>query len=570
MIKQKKRKLSNTNNSDSDSDSDYNSDSDFVVSDINKSEKDEFLKSCGMYNLPSNWKTNNTSKLSKTNIKLCSERYNDIKKTLMDEQINLHMILSMNNILETERQILINKYSLMKCSQNDLLSYIKLKNELWNMINYYNNTDMKVRKINIEKKKELDSIIINTSELENKILNLFPEDSTNKKYLYIQGLIYQKYKKLCDMSPTDSEYYKLKEWIDTAIKIPFNIKNSEIAKNDISNILLDIKKELDKELYGMDKVKEELLMAINQRFTNPSKSDTNIALVGPPGVGKTRIITILAKILNYPYEHISMGGTNDSSFLAGHSYTYEGARPGKIVTSLQSMKCNNGILFFDEIDKIANTSNGKEVVNQLLHITDFTQNDHFCDKYLPEIPIDLSKIWFIFSLNSIDDIDPILSNRLNYIYVDGYTFEDKIIIVKDYLLPKIYDKYNLCKDKYVFNDNIIKKIIIHSQKKTSSGTAMSPLLIPRSTLSSPIISGSGYSLNSGNASTDTASGIRELKRSIDYIFNRLSLLENMFLHKKDHTNQNIIKSLSFFPKDFNIKDLNKLKITEDLIDHLLK
>lgn len=267
-----------------------------------------------------------------------------------------------------------------------------------------------------------------------------------------------------------------------------------------------------------------------------------------------------------------MGGTNDSSFLAGHSYTYEGARPGKIVTSLQSMKCNNGILFFDEIDKIANTSNGKEVINQLLHITDFTQNDHFCDKYLPEIPIDLSKIWFIFSLNSIDDIDPILSNRLNYIYVDGYTFEDKIIIVKDYLLPKIYDKYNLSKEKYIFNDNIIKKIIIHSQKKTRDnnefssspiiqGEAFSPILIPRSAFSPPITS----------KLHEYVSGIRELKRSIDYIFNRLSLLENMFLHKNaDKTNQNIIKSLSFFPKDFNIKDLNKLKITEDLIDNLLK
>ena len=462
-----------------------------------------------LYNLPKKLKLSTKENLI----------YENIKNELLLKQIDLETIIKLPNVLEDERLGLVEKYSLMINSEDDLLTYLRYRDEINSMINYYNNSDMELRRINMEKKKKLDSIIINTSELENKILNLNFNNN-----LYIQGLIYQKYKKLINLQPTDPEYHKLKEWLDIAINIPFNNLNKPILKDNISEILINIKKNLDKELFGMNKVKEELLMAINQRFINPSKSDTNIALVGPPGVGKTKIITVLANILSYPWEHISMGGTNDSSFLAGHSYTYEGAKPGKIVDSLIKMKCNNGILFFDEIDKIADTSNGKEVSSQLLHITDFTQNDHFCDKYLPEIPINLSKIWFIFSLNNINDIDPILSNRLNYIYVDGYTDDEKLEICKKHLLIQAYEKYKLEKSKYEFNDSIIKKIIIYTNKKEKI--------------------------------TNNKTGIRELKRTIDHIFNRLSLLDNIT------KNNNITKNLSFYPSE--------IKKVDNIINYFLE
>jgi ATP-dependent Lon protease len=318
------------------------------------------------------------------------------------------------------------------------------------------------------------------------------------------------------MSSTDSEYNKLKELIEISVNIPFtNIIRQPI--NNISQYLITIKNKLDAELYGMNRIKEELLMVINQRLNNLNSTETSIALVGPSGVGKTKIISLLADILNYEFVHISLGGVNDSSFLAGHLYTYEGAKPGKIVDSLIQMKTNDGILFFDEIDKISSTSAGKEVSNQLLHITDFTQNNHFIDRYLSDIPIDLSKIWFIFSLNSISDIDPILSNRLNYIYVDDYTIEDKINICKLHLIPKAFIKYKLDNTKYIFDTNAIIKIINHN-------------------------------IN--------VSGIRELKRSIDKIFSKLSLLEN---------SQLLISHLSFkieFKKTHN-------KITNTIIDKLL-
>ena len=387
--------LENTEDSESNSESDLDSDKiekntkeqkqarQFSKKKYNVDLEEEFITKCEIYGLPYSWKEDiNTSHINSDIKSQLSSRYKNFKEQLMEKQIDLMTILSLNNLLDSERNNLIEQYAVMMNTGQDLTTYIKIRDELWEAIKYYQNTDKNLRKINMEKKQKLDAIVINTSELENKILSLFADidlTNTNKlyidNYLYIQGLIYQKYKKLTNLSPGDSEYYKLKEWIDTAVKIPFGYVNGIKNKDNLSQLLTNIKRGLDSELYGMERVKEEILMAINQRLINPSKSDTNIALVGPPGVGKTRIITVLANLLNYPYEHISMGGVNDSSFLAGHSYTYEGAKPGKIVDSLIKMKCANGIMFFDEIDKIADTSNGKEVSNQLLHITDFTQND---------------------------------------------------------------------------------------------------------------------------------------------------------------------------------------------------
>ena len=534
-----------------------------------------FGMKCSMYCLPDDWKEDMYDKLKLTSEQktVLNDRYNDFKHNLIQKQIDLKMILELDNILESERNMLLEKFSLLIASENDLSTYVKIRDEMNNMIKYYKSTDVNLRKETIDKKKELDSVIINTSEIEHKILNMYKtKTNISASDIYVQSLIYQKYKKLTNLSPSDTEYYKLKEWLDYAIKIPTTIKNNPIT--NIGDFLSDIKKSLDKELYGMDSVKEELLMAINQRLTNPAKADTSIALVGPPGVGKTKIISALAKIMNYPWEHISMGGINDPSFLAGHSYTYEGAKPGRLAQCLFRMECTNGILFFDEIDKIAETSNGKEVSNQLLHITDFSQNDHFCDHYLAEIPIDLSKMWFIFSLNSIPNIDPILRNRLNFIYVDGYTNEEKITIVKEYLLPLAYDKYNLSQEKYPFSDSIIKMIVSHSVSKEKSND-------------SPLIKGLEIpNLELNNQIHKT--GIRELKRSLDKIFNRLSLLDNMSLNNKsvksvklvksvkgsdqanpnntgrERSNSDLVDGLSFKPDN-----LNKIKITEELIEKFL-
>ena len=445
---------------------------------------EEFMEKCYAYGLPFNWKDEySNSKVDPEQKKKISKIYNKAKKSLISKAIQITDILKLKNITIQERTDLLERYAIMQSLDSNLSEYIKFRDELSLAIKHYENRQIDINELYFiqNKKEELKKINLNSEEIEQKILKLNIDN-------YSQAQIYQKFTKLASMTPMDSEYHKLKEWIDTVIDIPFTTikplalgdssegtinppkevkehsfegtinsfrgcssipvsfrdckpKGLDLPSN-INLILTQVKEKLDAEIYGMDQIKEELLLVLNHRLTNPNSSDHSIALIGSPGVGKTKIVRTLASILSLPFEQISMGGVNDSSFLDGHSYTYEGARPGKIVESFKKLGCKNGILFFDEVDKIGSSSRSQEVSNQLLHITDFTQNTHFCDKYLPELPIDLSKIWFIFSLNDENAMDPILKNRMNLIKVPGYSVKDKLQIIDKFLIPQITQSLN--------------------------------------------------------------------------------------------------------------------------------
>ena len=152
----------------------------------------------------------------------------------------------------------------------------------------------------------------------------------------------------------------------------------------------------------------------------------------------TRIARILADAMDYPFEQISFGGVSGPEFLRGHDYTYIGSKPGMIVESLNRMGVKNGVLFLDELDK---ATENKDVCSTLLHITDPVQNHEFRDRYLSEITIDLSKIWFIYSMNNLPT-DLALKDRLHIIDIQGYTIKDKVIICSKYLLPKAVESIN--------------------------------------------------------------------------------------------------------------------------------
>jgi ATP-dependent Lon protease len=175
----------------------------------------------------------------------------------------------------------------------------------------------------------------------------------------------------------------------------------------------------------------------------------------------TMIARTLASALSFPFEQISFGGVTGSEFLLGHDYTYIGSKPGEIAKSLIRMKHKNGILFLDEFEKV---STKKDIISTLLHITDFSQNNEFRDNYLSDIKIDLSSLWFIYSMNNLPE-DPALRDRLFLIEVPGYTASEKIKILIDYLLPRALTNIGLCKSS-VTCDKETAKIIIHNSVKT--------------------------------------------------------------------------------------------------------
>lgn len=333
-----------------------------------------------------------------------------------------------------------------------IIDYYTEHPKVYNLYKSYRDRDPSLHSKRLE-------IIENKNKYDSKILELkFDKDTI--KY------IYGRYLKAKELPSWDSDKLKIEQWLDIVIAIPHSL--ASYGDNNIQTII-KLKNALDKKMYGIQSVKDEILALYHTKLTCPNSNNLNLSLLGPAGVGKTKLMSILAEVSNIPFEHISLGGVNDNSFLEGHSYTYVGSKPGIIVASLLKMKYKNGMIFFDEIDKIGKTKNGDEVSDCLLHIIDTTQNHKFIDKYIGEIPIDLSKIWFTFSMNDENQINPILRNRLKIIKMPKYTNKDKIEISKR-LLNEISE--NLTGESnwkidsfYLFSEDILKYILNNIQNE---------------------------------------------------------------------------------------------------------
>lgn len=172
----------------------------------------------------------------------------------------------------------------------------------------------------------------------------------------------------------------------------------------------------------------------------------------------------ISKILGREFAFIALGGCGDSSFLEGHSYTYEGSTWGKIVQILTESKCMNPVIYFDELDKVSDTARGQEIIGILTHLTDTTQNNQFHDKYFSEIELDLSKCLFIFSYNDERLINPILKDRMYRIVTKGYDLKEKLTIARNYMLPKIREQVGFGPDDIVISDEVLSHIISNQAK----------------------------------------------------------------------------------------------------------
>jgi ATP-dependent Lon protease len=275
----------------------------------------------------------------------------------------------------------------------------------------------------------------------------------------------QKINMIRSMDTCDPEYFKIKNWVDTFMRIPF-CKYSSLSVSITDGIeschdfMSNAKGILDKCVYGLDDAKLQILQMVGQWISNPQAMGTAIAIKGPPGTGKTTLVKDgISKILGREFVFIPLGGTGDASFLEGHSYTYEGSTWGKIVQSLIDCKCMNPVFYFDELDKISDTPKGEEITGILTHLTDTSQNSQFHDKYFSEVDFDLSKCLFIFSYNDESKVNPILRDRMYRIQTKGYDAKEKIVIARNYMLPKIREQVGFQPEEVVIPDETIKHIV---------------------------------------------------------------------------------------------------------------
>lgn len=329
-----------------------------------------------------------------------------------------------------------------------------------NDFKYFKNLEKKKKEEYLKKINELKEINNNVDKP--KLLKIIESDINLSNKAIIVNKI-QNYKSL---SPYSGEYFKLKNWVEGINKIPFGVYKkpcvslSGSSKKDIKNYLDKVKNDMDDAVYGHDNAKKQILQVIAQTITKSSEGGSVIAIQGPPGVGKTQLIQDgISKALDKPFEFISLGGATDSAFLEGFDYTYEGSRWGKIIDCIINAKCMNPVIFFDELDKVSDTSKGEEIINILMHLTDSTQNNHFNDKYFQGIDFDLSKCIFIFSFNDEWKINRILKDRMYIIRTDGFQLNEKIKISKNYLIPKIINSVGYKEENIILSDDIIKFII---------------------------------------------------------------------------------------------------------------
>jgi ATP-dependent Lon protease len=280
-----------------------------------------------------------------------------------------------------------------------------------------------------------------------------------------KAIAIQRLNQLSMMEPGENEYFKLKNWVDNFMRIPFNVhKNLTININDgidkCSEYVISAKKQLDTCVFGLNDAKMQIMQMLGQWISNPSSMGTAIAIHGPAGTGKTSLVKEgISKILGREFAFIALGGCGDSSFLEGHSYTYEGSTWGKIVQILIESKCMNPVIYFDELDKVSDTARGQEIIGILTHLTDTTQNSQFHDKYFSEIDLDLSKCLFIFSYNDEKLVNPILKDRMYRIVTKGYETKEKITIARNYMLPKIREQVGFGPDDVVIGDDVLGHII---------------------------------------------------------------------------------------------------------------
>ena len=257
--------------------------------------------------------------------------------------------------------------------------------------------------------------------------------------------------RLRNLNPGSPEVNIIRTYLDHILEIPWNKSTKES---------LDIKKArklLDRDHYGLEDVKERVLEFIAVRKMTKGAQGSILCLVGPPGVGKTSIVKSIAEATNRKFVNMRLGGVRDEAEIRGHRKTYVGAMPGRIASLLEKAESNNPVFLFDEIDKLASDFRG-DPASALLEVLDPEQNDTFMDNFL-EIPMDLSKVMFVTTANSLDTIPAPLLDRMEVIRIAGYTENEKFEIAQKYLVPKQVKKNGLTKKQFHITRDALKTII---------------------------------------------------------------------------------------------------------------
>lgn len=357
-------------------------------------------------------------------------KYTD-KQDILNENSVLQRLERLLSVLRREVQVLSIERDI-----DDKVNEAMEKNQR----DYYLREQMRAISNELE---DSDDTRVEAIEYKEKIEKLALNDEIREKLLKEVDRLYK-------LQGSAQEAGVVRTYLDTCIALPWGVYTDD--KIDINAA----EKALDKEHYGLKKVKERILEILAVRKLAPNIKGQIICLVGPPGVGKTSIAQSIAKCLGRKYARISLGGVRDEAEIRGHRRTYIGALPGKIISAVTNAKSANALILLDEVDKLANDFRG-DPASALLEVLDPEQNFSFKDHYL-DLPFDLSKILFITTANTLDTIPRPLLDRMDVIELSSYTRIEKFNIAKKHLLPKQLVQAGL-KGIVKVNDKVLYSLI---------------------------------------------------------------------------------------------------------------
>lgn len=381
-------------------------------------------------------------------------QYTDLNKLIYEITANVSVnyilkqkILNASTVVERHEQLalLLNREIGIMRIQEDIALKVKSQVEK-SQKEYYLREEIKA----INKELGVDDVASEADKYARKAKKL-------KAPKFVKKKLKEEIRRFRMIHSNSSESAVVRGYIETLLQFPWKKESSEVLDiEEAQNIL-------DSNHYGLTKVKERILEFLAVKQLKNDGSSPIICLVGPPGTGKTSIAMSIAKALNRKYIRICLGGVKDEAEIRGHRRTYVGAMPGRIATGLKNVKVRNPLMLLDEIDKLGGDYKG-DPSSAMLEVLDPEQNKHFSDHYI-ELPINLSKVMFICTANSTENIPRPLLDRMEIIQLSGYTENEKFHIAKKYLLPKQRENNGLLSANFYVSDKVLLKVIRYYTKE---------------------------------------------------------------------------------------------------------
>jgi len=327
---------------------------------------------------------------------------------------------------------------------------ISIQNRLDVIMSAQLSSEEEVKNVEKDEKNARQNSFISPASIRRKIFALDADAAT-------KSVLYNMYYEMIARNSKEGRYGDVMDKLTWAVKLPH--RKITLFPGHTKDLCKKVFSSLNKEIYGLAEVKEAVVRAVNDRFHNPS-SRSIIALQGVPGVGKTKIAKVIADSIGIPFNKISLGGAIDPTIFKGSDNVWSGASPSMILKTLAKSDTSDCMILLDEVDKLTTSDRGIVVQHSLLHVLDPTQSLSFHDEFLCEYPHDISRIWFVVSMNDDAYLDPALKDRLNIINIPSYTPKEKVEIIKKHVLPEALLDKGLDLGSVTIKDEAAKKIAL--------------------------------------------------------------------------------------------------------------